>query len=65
MFNVTRYSIRRDLQWTKKVAPNIAQEQNPDLRDEYMHEISTPRSDQLVFIDETGVDKSIGTTRWG
>ena len=63
--DVTRYSIRRALQWTKKVTQNIAQEQNPDLRDEYMHEISNFRSDQLVFIDETGVDKSIGTRRGG
>ena len=62
---VTRYSIRRALQWTKKATQNIAQERNPDLQDEYMHEISTLRSDQLVFIDETGVDKSIGTRRKG
>ena len=43
----------------KKATQNIAQEQNPDLQDEYMHEISTLRSDQLVFIDETGVDKAL------
>ena len=30
-----------------------------------MHKISSLRSDQLVLIDETGVDKSIGTRRGG
>lgn len=57
---VTQYSICRALQWTKKATQNIAQEQNPDLQDKYIHEISTLCSNQLVFIDETRVDKSIG-----
>src|SRR5437868_4628651 len=30
-----------------------------------MHEISSLRSDQMVFIDESGVDRSIGTKRKG
>jgi len=47
--------------WSKKCTQNVARERNPDLRDEYMHEISFLRSKQLVFIDETGVDRSIGT----
>lgn len=66
--DVTRFSISRALKeakWSKKRTQNVVRERNPDLRDEYMHEISSLRSDQLVFIDETGVDKSIGTKRKG
>ena len=65
---VTRFSIRRALKnvdWSKKATQNIAQERNADLRDEYMHKVSSFRSDQLVFIDETGVDRSIGIHRKG
>lgn len=46
--------------WSKKTTQNVARERNPDLREEYIHEVSFFRSDQLVFIDETGVDKSFG-----
>jgi hypothetical protein len=66
--DVTRFSIRRalkDPKWSKKVTQNVARERNLDLRDEYVHEISSLRSDQLMFIDETGLDKSIGTRRKG
>jgi len=41
--DVTRFSIYRalgDLEWSKKVAQNIARERNQDLQNEYMHEIS-------------------------
>jgi transposase len=54
-----------DPKWSKKVTQNVARERNLDLRDEYVHEISSLRSDQLMFIDETGLDKSIGTRRKG
>jgi transposase len=66
--DVTRFSIRRalkDPEWSKKVTQNVARERNQDLRDEYVHEISFLRSDQLVFVDESGVDKSVGTRRKG
>lgn len=66
--DVIRFSIRRalkDPKWSKKVTQNVARERNPDLRDEYVHKISSLRSDQLVFIDETGLDRSIGTRRKG
>jgi hypothetical protein len=56
---VSRFSIRRalkDVDWSKKATQNIAQERNPDLRDEYMHDLSAFRSEQRVFIDESGVD---------
>jgi transposase len=44
----TRFSIRRALKnvgWSKKAMQNIAQERNQDLRDEYMHDVSSFRSD--------------------
>jgi transposase len=59
---LSRHSIRRELRhgtWSKKVTQNVAQERNADLRDDYMHEVSSFRSDQLVFLDESGLDKSI------
>ena len=60
---LTPSSIRRalrDVTWSKKATQNIAQERNADLRDDYAHELSSLRSDQLVFLDESGLDKSIG-----
>jgi hypothetical protein len=63
---VSCFSIRRalkDVKWSKKNTYNIAQERNADLRDEYMYDVSAYRSEQLVFIDESGVDKSIGIHR--
>ncbi len=59
---LSRHSIGRDLRstaWSKKATQNIAQERNADLRDDYMHEVSSFCSDQLVFLDESGLDKSI------
>jgi hypothetical protein len=66
--DVTRFSIRRvlkDRKWSKKVTQNVAQERNLDLRDEYVYEISSLRPDQLVFIDETRLDRGIGMRRKG
>ncbi|KAL0929406.1 uncharacterized protein CTRU02_215572 [Colletotrichum truncatum] len=66
--DVSRFTISRTLRedkWSQKATQNVAQERNLDLRDEFMHQISQLRSDQLVFVDESGVDKSIGTRRRG
>ncbi|KAK4071524.1 transcriptional regulator family: Helix-turn-helix [Purpureocillium lilacinum] len=66
--DVTRFGVGRALKaagWSRKSTQNVAKERNARLRDEYMHEISCMRSDQLVFIDETGVDRSIGTRNKG
>jgi hypothetical protein len=65
---VTRFSIRRalkDVDWSKKATQNVAQERNPDLRDECIYDVLSFHSDQLVFIDETRVDRSIGIYRKG
>lgn len=66
--DVTRFGVGRALKaagWSRKSTQNVAKERNARLRDEYMHEISCMSSDQLVFIDETGVDRSIGTRNKG
>lgn len=51
--------------WSKKATQNVAKEQNVDLREEHIYELSHFRSYQLVFIDESGMDKSIGTMKKG
>jgi hypothetical protein len=65
---VTIYSIGRALAsigWTKKAARRIAREQNADLRDYYLHSISSFRSYHLVYVDESGCDKRAGFRRTG
>jgi transposase len=66
--NVSKRSIGRTLRsmnMTRKVSRRIAQQQDPDLRDYYLHRISKYKSWQLIFIDESGCDKSIGNRRYG
>jgi transposase len=60
---VSTHSISRTLKavgWSKKVARQIAREQNTDLRDFYLYNLTQFRSYHLVFIDESGCDKRIG-----
>jgi hypothetical protein len=49
-----------NIKWSTKYIQNVAQEHNDDLRADYIYKVSFLCFDQLVFIDETGVDKSIG-----
>jgi hypothetical protein len=63
---VSTHSISRTLRavgWSKKVAPQIAREQNADLRDFYLYNLTQFQSYHLVFIDESGCDKRIGFRR--
>ena len=56
---VSTHSFSRTLKaagWSRKVARQIAREQNANLRDFYLHN---------VFIDESGCDKRIGFRRTG
>jgi len=65
---VTTHSIGRALAsigWSKKTARRVAQEQNADLRDFYLHTLSAFRSYHLVYIDESGLDKRAGFRRTG
>ncbi|ODM18801.1 hypothetical protein SI65_05418 [Aspergillus cristatus] len=59
----TNSSISRALSsigWSKKVVQQKVKEQNPDLRDEYSHNIAEFKSYHLVYVDESGCDKRIG-----
>jgi len=65
---VVKSTISRSLAsagWSKKAARRIAQEQNADLRDFYLHTISGFYLYQFIFIDESGCDRRIGFRRTG
>ena len=65
---VSRWTLSRALSargWSRKATRLIAQGRNADLRDDYEHAISEFRSEQLVFVDESGCDKRIGFRRYG
>jgi transposase len=51
--------------WSKKVTHRVAKEQNPELRDYYLHNLCDFRSYHLVYVDESGCDKRIGFRRTG
>jgi transposase len=53
------------IKWSKKKTRRIANERNADLRDFYLHKLSSFRSHQLVYVDESGCDKRIGFRRTG
>ena len=46
--------ILRSIRWTRTTIHRIAQQQDADLRDHYLHRISKYKSYQLVFVDESG-----------
>ena len=51
--------------WSKKTIWRKAKEQNADLRDKYLHELTTFASYHLVYIDESGCNRRIGFRRTG
>jgi hypothetical protein len=53
----------KSIGWTRKASHQIAKEHNADLRDCYMHNMSSYRSYHLVYVDESGCDKRIGFRR--
>jgi len=55
----------RSIGWTRTTIRRIAQQRNADLRDHYLHRISRYKSDQLLFVDESGCDGRAGHRRWG
>ncbi|KAJ5333178.1 uncharacterized protein N7506_006961 [Penicillium brevicompactum] len=65
---VTTSSIRRALVakgWSKKSARQRGREQNADLRDYYLHNLSEFQSYHLVYVDDSGCDKRVGFRRTG
>ncbi|KAI2734408.1 hypothetical protein DTO013E5_9997 [Penicillium roqueforti] len=64
----TTSSIRRALTfmgWSKKTTRQRAKEQNAELRELYLHNLSEFESYHLVYVDESGCDKRIGFRRTG
>jgi transposase len=64
----TTSSIRRALVsrgWSRKTAQQMAKEQNAELRELYLHNISDYESYHLVYVDESGCDKRVGFRRTG
>lgn len=62
----TTSSIRRALAfkgWSKKTTQRRAKEQNAELREIYLHNLSEFESYHLVYVDESGCDKRIGFRR--
>ena len=57
--------ILRSIGWTRTTIRRIAQQRDTDLRDHYLHRISQYKSDQLVFVDESGCNRRTGHRRWG
>jgi hypothetical protein len=51
--------------WFKKMMRRKAQEQNANLRDKYLHELSAFVSYHLVYKDESGCDRRVGFCRTG
>ncbi len=65
---VTKPTISRTLRsvgWSKKIARRVAKEQNADLRDFYLYNLSAFCWYHLVYVDESGCDKRIGFRRTG
>ena len=61
-------SIRRALiaiGWSKKAARQRAKEQNADLRDYYLYNLSEFQSYHLVYVNESSCDKRVGFRRTG
>jgi hypothetical protein len=42
-----------------------ARQRDPELRDAYIRRISQYRADQLVFLDESGINTNMGERRYG
>ncbi|KMQ43220.1 hypothetical protein HL42_6125 [Trichophyton rubrum] len=51
--------------WSREVARQVAKERNADLRDSYLHDLSSFCSYHPVFVDESGCDKRVGSRRTG
>jgi hypothetical protein len=50
---------------SKKACHRVARERNADLRDFYMHKLSSFCFHHLVYVEESGCDKRIGFMRTG
>jgi hypothetical protein len=51
--------------WSKKMIRRKAKEQNADLTDKYLHDLTAFAFYHLVYIDGSGCDKRVGIRRTG
>ena len=49
--------------WSKKACRRVASGRNANLRDYYLHNLTSFRSYHLVYVNESGSDKRIGFRR--
>lgn len=62
---VSRSTISRGVQWTKKTMITIAKERNRDLRDDFIYRRSLFELDQIICVDESGDDREIAIPKKG
>lgn len=51
--------------WTRKTCRRVAQQRDQELRNLYLRRVSFFKSEQLIFVDESGCDKKAGQRRMG
>jgi hypothetical protein len=64
-YRVSRATIGRGLQWTKKAMITKAKEQNRDLRDDWKFRRGQFRAEQIAFVDESEDDSGIAISKKG
>jgi hypothetical protein len=65
VFLLDEFGMLKSAGWSKTACRRVASGRNADLRDYYLHSLSSFRSYHLVYIDESGCDKRIGFRRTG
>jgi transposase len=55
----------KSIRWSKKVARRVAAGRSADLRDLYLHDLSSFEPYHVVYVDESGCDKRVGYRRTG
>lgn len=55
----------KSIGWSKKTSRRVAKGRNPNLRDFYLHNLSSFRSYHIVYVDESGCDRRVGFRRTG
>lgn len=51
--------------WSRKISRQVARQRNQELQDLYIHKLSEFKTNQLVFINESGCNKKVSQQRWG
>lgn len=62
---MSRSTISRSIEWTKKVMITIAKERNQELRDDFIYRRSLFKVEQMVILDESGDDRELAIPKRG